>query len=319
MPRWAMSCARKSTRSRCARSRRKSGIARNTATDPCPPIRRGAARIVDRLPLRRRRVSIARVSYRSDLVSVRGVQTHIRQAGRGQPVLVLHPEFAADLWSPYHDQLAAHFRLVVPDHLGFGRSERPEWLDRVDDLVFHYLDLLDLMNLDRVSVVGTSLGGWIAAAFAIAHPERVERLVLAAPAGIKVDGVPRYDLFANPIEQTLRHLFHDETRAAQLIPSEYGPSVLLRAYHEYTTLARLAWDPYLYDPKLQQRLPRVTNPTLIVWGENDAVLPPEYGRRFAALLPGARLAMVPRCGHLVPLEQSEAFSHLAIEFLAAGR
>jgi len=253
------------------------------------------------------------------MLSVRGVQTHVRQGGHGRPVLVLHPEFAADLWSPYHDDLAAHFRLVAPDHLGFGRSERPDWLDHIDDLVFHYVDLLDLMALERVSIVGTSLGGWIAAAFAVAHPERVDRLVLAAPAGIKVDGVPRYDLFANPIEETLCHLFHDETRVAQLIPAEYGPHVLLRAYHEYTTLARLVWDPYFYDPKLQQRLPRVTCPTLIVWGENDAVLPPEYGRQYAALLPHASLSLLPDCGHLAPLEQGEVFSRLAIEFLGTGQ
>jgi Predicted hydrolases or acyltransferases (alpha/beta hydrolase superfamily) len=161
------------------------------------------------------------------------------------------------------------------------------------------------------------VGGWIATAFAIAHPARVERLVLAAPAGITVEGVPRYDLFANPFEDVLSHLFHDPSRAAQILPAEYGAEVIVRTYREFTTLARLAWNPYLYDRKLQQRLPRVRIPTLLVWGENDAVLPPAYGRAFAEQLPSATLTMLPQCGHLVPFECAHAFARLAVDFLTA--
>jgi pimeloyl-ACP methyl ester carboxylesterase len=255
--------------------------------------------------------------HRSDFIDVRGVRTHVMQAGRGRPLLVLHPEFAADTWSPYHDDLAACFRVIAPDHPGFGRSERPEWLDEMDDVVLHYVDLLDLLEVDRISIVGTSLGGWIAAALAVAHPERIERLVLAAPGGIKVDGVDRFDVFANPIEETLRHLFFDESRVAQIVPAEYGPDVVVRGYRELTTLARLTWNPYFYDRKLQERLPRLASPTLVVWGENDTFLPPEHGRAYADLLRYSTLKLLPRCGHLAPLEQGAAFSRLAIEFLSA--
>jgi pimeloyl-ACP methyl ester carboxylesterase len=257
------------------------------------------------------------MAHRSDFLTVRGVRTHVLKGGRGRPLLVLHPEFGANMWAPYHDALAAHFHVLAPDHLGFGDSERPDWLDAIDDLVFHYVDLLDLLAIERVSIVGTSLGGWIAAAIAVAHPERVERLVLAAPAGIKVDGVPRYDFFANPLENTLQHLFHDPTRAAQMLPAEYGPEVIVRGYREFTTLARLAWNPYLYDRKLQERLPRVRNPTLLVWGANDTILPSPHGEAFAALLPYATLKVLPACGHLVPFEHAEAFTDLAIDFLSA--
>jgi pimeloyl-ACP methyl ester carboxylesterase len=255
--------------------------------------------------------------HRSEFIDVRGVHTHLMQAGRGRPLLVLHPEFAADTWSPYHDELAARFRVLAPDHPGFGKSERPEWLDEMTDVVLHYVDLLDLLEIDRVSIVGTSLGGWIAAALAVAHPERIERLVLAAPGGIRVDGVERFDVFARPIEDTLRHLFFDESRIAQLVPPEYGPDVVVRGYRELTTLARLAWNPYFCDRKLQERLPRVSAPTLLVWGENDTFLPPEHGHAFAALLRYSTLKLLPQCGHLAPLEQGAAFSRLAIEFLSA--
>lgn len=257
------------------------------------------------------------MAHRSDFISVRGVRTHLLHGGGGNPLLVLHPEFGAGQWSPYHDRLAERFRVFAPDHPGFGDSERPDWLDGIDDLVLHYVDFLDVLELSRVSIVGTSIGGWIAAAFAIAHPERVERLVLAGAAGIKVDGVDRYDLFANPIEETLRHLFFDETRSAQLLPVEYGADVVVKAYQEFGTLARLAWNPYFYDRKLQERLPRIAAPTLIVWGTDDTFLPLAYGEAMAALVPRATLKTIPRCGHLVPLERAAAFSRIALSFLAA--
>jgi pimeloyl-ACP methyl ester carboxylesterase len=256
------------------------------------------------------------MAYRSDYVDVRGVRTHLLKGGRGKPILVMHPEFGANLWAPYHDALASHFQVLAPDHLGFGESDRPDWLDGIDDLLFHYLDLLDLLEIERLSIVGTSLGGWIAAAFAVAHPERVDRLVLAAPAGIKVDGVPRFDVFARPFEETLQHLFHDPSRAAQMLPTEFGAEVIVHTYRELTTLARLTWNPYFHDLKLQQRLPRLQHPTLIVWGENDTFLPPSHAEAYAALLPAATLKKLPACGHLIPFEQADAFASLAIDFLS---
>jgi len=249
------------------------------------------------------------------MLSVRGVGTHIQYGGVGEPVLFLHPEFAAGVWAPFHDRLAARFRLYAPDHPGFGRTERPDWVNGIDDLVFHYVDLLDMLDLERVHLVGSSLGGWIAAALAVAHPDRIARMVLAAPAGIKVEGAARYDIFANTIDETLPRLFHDQSRAAQIVPVESGHAVLLRVFHEATTLARLAWDPYLYDPKLQQRLSRVSAPTLVVWGEKDAILSVEHACAFADLISGAALKTIPLCGHLIPYEQPEAFAKLTISFL----
>jgi pimeloyl-ACP methyl ester carboxylesterase len=255
------------------------------------------------------------MAHRSDMLSVAGVQTHVLRGGRGEPLLVLHPEFGGNRWFPYHDRLGARFQVFAPDHPGFGQSERPDWLDGIDDLVFHYRDLLDVLQLDQVSVLGTSLGGWIGVELAIVHPERVRRLVLVGAAGIKVDGVERFDVFLHPIEETLLHLFHDPSRAAQLLPTEFGPDVIVRAYREAATLARLSWNPYLYDPKLAQRLWRVTAPTLVVWGQEDTFLPMQYGEAYARLIPGAVLRTIPQCGHLVPLEQTDAFIGHVTAFL----
>jgi pimeloyl-ACP methyl ester carboxylesterase len=243
------------------------------------------------------------------------VRTHLLRGGRGEPVLVLHPEFGSNRWFPYHDRLAARFQVFAPDHPGFGRSERPDWLDGIDDLVFHYVDLLDALELQRVAVIGTSFGGWIAAELAVTHPERVHRLVLVGAAGLKVDGVDRFDVFLHPVEQTLLHLFHDSSRSAQLLPTEIGTEVIVGAYREAATLARLSWNPYFYDPKLGRRLRRVTAPTLVVWGENDTFLPVQYGEAYADLIPDATLRRIPACGHLVPFEQTDAFIRQVVGFL----
>ncbi len=259
------------------------------------------------------------MAHRSEFLDVAGTRIHMLRGGRGAPLLVLHPEFGANQWLPYHDRLAQHFRLVAPDHPGFGHSDRPEWLDGIDDLVFHYVDLLDALELERVAVVGTSLGGWIAAELAVAHPARIDRLVLVGAGGIKVDAVERFDLFLHPIEETLRHLFHDPSRAAQLLPTERGPEVIVRGYREATTLARLTWNPYFYNPKLARRLRRITAPTLIVWGADDAFLPPAHAHAYAQHIPAAKLELIPDCGHLVPYEQTERFADCVLPFLARGR
>ena len=251
-------------------------------------------------------------------MSVADVRVHMFRGGRGVPLLVLHPEFGANQWFPYHDRLAERFQVLAPDHPGFGQSERPEWLDGIDDLVFHYVDLLNTLGLARVCVLGTSLGGWIAAELAVAHPERLHRLVLVGAGGIQVDGVERFDVFLHPIEETLQRLFHDPNRAAQLLPAEFGPEVIVRGYRETTTLARLSWNPYFYNPKLAHRLRRLTVPTLIVWGENDTFLPLAHGEAYARLIPGATLQIVPNCGHLVPLELTEVFAEHVTRFLAQG-
>jgi pimeloyl-ACP methyl ester carboxylesterase len=252
---------------------------------------------------------------RSEMLSVAGVQTHVLRGGRGAPLLVLPPEFASNRWFPYHDALAARFQVAAPDHLGFGNSERPEWLEGIDDMVFHYLDLLDTLGLERATFLGLSLGGWIAAELAAAHPERVDRLVLVGAAGLKVDGVSRFDVFTHPIEETLQTLFHDTERWVQLVTTDLGPEVIVRAFRESTTLARLTWNPYMYNPKLERRLQRVKAPTLVVWGENDRFLPLAHGEAYARAIPGAQLRVIPQCGHFPPFEQTETFLRHVLEFL----
>src|SRR5581483_6302407 len=119
-------------------------------------------------------------------VTMAGIDLELFEAGQGAPLLWLH---GAPGFNPKHEfagLVAAKRRLIAPSHPGFGKSSLPEWLDSVDDIAHVYLELLDKLDLRQVDVVGTSLGGWIAADMATKVPERIRRLVLVGPVGIKV-------------------------------------------------------------------------------------------------------------------------------------
>src|SRR5262245_49263669 len=134
-------------------------------------------------------------------LKVSGVRIDAVERGTGAPLLFLHPGIGLDPASPVLDKLAAHGRLIAPTHPGFGTSEQPPSFDSVDDLAYFYLDLLDELDLKGVTLVGVSLGGWIAAEMAVKSTARLARLVLANTVGIKVSGRETRDIadiFAMP-------------------------------------------------------------------------------------------------------------------------
>jgi pimeloyl-ACP methyl ester carboxylesterase len=154
-------------------------------------------------------------------------------------------------------------RLIAPDHPGFGLSDDLPEVRAMDDLVYHYLDVLDRLGLDRV--VGASFGGWIAAELALHSPERVRKLVLLGPAGLRIPEHPVADLFIMTPPQLLRALFHDPAIVENLLATEPGVEDILRSYRDLGALARFGWKPYLSNPKLEGRLRRVSAPTRASW------------------------------------------------------
>ena len=123
-----------------------------------------------------------------------------RRKGSGDPVVFLHGAGATQMWLPFYERLSENVDLIAPEHPGFGDTEFPDWLDGFDDLVLHYRDLFDLLELDRIHLVGYSLGGWISGHLAIFYPERLKSLTLITPAGMHVPEAPMVDLFAMPPE-----------------------------------------------------------------------------------------------------------------------
>jgi pimeloyl-ACP methyl ester carboxylesterase len=243
-------------------------------------------------------------------------RVRVFEAGRGEPLLFLHSAMGAGVWTEGIDRLAQHFRVFLPDHPGFGPSRLPDWLTGMDDMVFHYLDVLDGLGLhEPVHVVGASFGGWVGAEFAAFHPERVKKLVLIDAAGLRIPAVPIPDVFRLTPQAVLPLVFHDLSKAVSLLPKDLGPDTLVRLFHDRSAFARLSWNPYLHDPKLPRRLRRVTVPTLIVWGKQDKLLLPAYAEEYRRLLPAAHVTYLDECGHDPTIEQPDEFSRVVVSFL----
>ena len=266
--------------------------------------------------------------HTTEMLRLNGVAVEMLRGGAGPPLLYLHSAGAELAWLPFHELLARDFTLLAPAHPGFGASEGLERIDTIEDLVFHYLDLLDALGLDRVDVVGTCLGGWIATELAVRHPHRIGRLALIGAVGLHVPGAPIADLFmlsqrADFGKHTdLRSLLFREPEAPvalEMFPDRYAtlPEEVLR-YQCLTFAARIGWNPpYFYDRKLRPRLRRITVPTLILWGRQDRFVPLAHADALHEGIKGSRLVVLDGAGHCVWLEQPEACAKLVTEFLGA--
>jgi pimeloyl-ACP methyl ester carboxylesterase len=237
-----------------------------------------------------------------------------RRKGEGPATLYLHGAGLTRMWLPFYEGLAQSVDLIAPEHPGFGETEMPEWLDGLDDLVIHYDALLDALELERVHLVGYSLGGWIAAELAVFYPRRLESLTLITPIGLRIPGKPLGDVFAMDPETLFMTMFNDPTNAAQILPDIENLDEIEHQFGEAATLARLAWNPR-FDPKLERRLARVACPTLIARAQHDRLVPDEMAERYAELIDGARIETVPGTGHALVIEQPEKTADVIVTFI----
>jgi len=240
---------------------------------------------------------------------VNGVRTVVYSAGSGETVVFFHGAGTAtgfDFTLP----LADGFRLVVPVHPGFGESGDDPRVNSVHDYVLHYLDLFDQLGVDSFRLVGHSLGGWLAAAFAIEQTKRVQRLVLVSPAGLRVPEAPTVDLFSMRPEEIGPALTESPEIFAGKIPDPPDIDFIVGQYREMASFAQVAWERN-YDPKLARWLHRLTMPTMVLWGGEDKIVPAAQSDIWAGLIPGAEVTVLPDRGHLVLEETPEALSTIA--------
>jgi pimeloyl-ACP methyl ester carboxylesterase len=256
-------------------------------------------------------------------MKIAGVDLELLESGGGasdeRAVLFLHSGQGYDPWQPFADALGAQRHVIAPSHPGFGKSSLPDWLDSVDDIAYIYLELLDRLALDRVDVVGCSIGGWIAAEMASKVPQHFHRLVLIGPAGVKVGSADKLDipdLFAMPEQDVAKLVYHDPARMVpdlRKLPDEE----LAIVFRNRETLALLVWEPWMHNTKLKRRLHRIEAPTLFVRGDADGVISADYLAAYAKLLPNARTLTIPGAGHLPHLEQPQALASAINTFLEA--
>jgi pimeloyl-ACP methyl ester carboxylesterase len=248
-------------------------------------------------------------------IAMPGGEVTLLRGGDGPPLLFLHGGGGSG-WGPLHEALAGHFDVLAPHHPGFGTSDDFEAYQAVDDLVFHYDDLLDTLGVEAVTVVGVSFGGWLAAELAVLSPARVQQLVLLAPAGLRLPEHPVTDIFLMSPEQRLAAAFHDVSRAPAGGPG-LDVDAFMQDFRDMGALARFAWMPFMANPKLEGRLHRVRARTLVVAAGEDAVVPRAHAERYAERIAGARLEVVDDVGHALLVERPQPVVDVVTSFLAA--
>ena len=247
---------------------------------------------------------------------MRGTAVHLFEGGAGPALLFLHGAGGAGRWLPFQERLAERFTIYFPSHPGHGGSPAAEWIEHISDLAFHYLDLLDDLGLERVHLVGASFGGWIAAEIAVMASHRLRSLVLIDPVGIKVDGWIYPFLFGMELPELVATVFQKLEAAAALAPADGSIDTLAELYRQGAALARVAWNPYLYNPLLKRRLGRVGAPTLLCWGRHDRVAPLLCAEAWVEAIPGARVVTFGESGHGPHLEEPERVAAAVTDFCA---
>lgn len=244
------------------------------------------------------------------MVTVCGVELEIEERGSGTPLLFLHAGEGLAPERPWLDLLAKRHRVIAPWHPGFGGSALPDWIGTVDDLAYLYLDLAKQLGLEKAVLVGTCFGGWIAAEMAVRSTAVFSRLVLAAPLGIKVGGREQRDIsdmHAITRADFLSRAWADPKHGA-MDPSQMSDAELQRIVRGREALALFGWKPYMHNPRLKRWLHRIDKPTLLVWGDKDRIVAPAYGEAFADAIPGAKLDILPGCGHYPAWEKPDDFA-----------
>jgi pimeloyl-ACP methyl ester carboxylesterase len=250
------------------------------------------------------------MKFSDEFVQVDGCKTHLRRGGSGAPLLYLHGASGAPAILPFMEKLAARFEVLVPEHPGFGLSEEPEWLENIHDLAYFYLDFLKQLDLNGVTLVGGSLGGWIALELAVRDAARIKSLVLVGPAGISARGVQPADTFLMSSEELTRNLFFDQKIAEQRLAAPVTPEAIDLELKNRHTTARLGWEPRMHDPFLPKWLHRIEVPVRIVWGKEDRILPVAFAQEFKRLMPKAELHIVEGAGHLPQAEKPDLFCEI---------
>ncbi len=265
-------------------------------------------------------MTTASQTWTEEMVQVADVRLQLVKGGTGEPLLLLHDEMGHPGWLGFHQALSQEYTLHIPSHPGFGETDQVDWFMNMRDLAGWYLGALEDLGLEPVKVVGFSLGGWLAAEMATMCPQQFKKLVLVDAAGVKPPTGEIFDIFQVVAKSyiTTSIIDSEATREFQQIcPDEPTPeqSDLWEVAREAT--CRLSWRPYMHYPALPQLLSRLKRlPTLIVWGQQDPIVPLSAGQLYHESIPGSTLSVIQNCGHRPEVEKPEQFVGLVREFLA---
>ena len=265
-----------------------------------------------------------------ETIDANGVKTNYLEAGAGPPVVLVHgsgPGVTAYAnWRLVIPALSDRFRVIAPDMVGFGFSERPDGADySVQTWADQVVGLLDALGLDKASIVGNSFGGAIALRVATQHPERVDKLVLMGSMGVDfpiTEGLDRVWGYT-PSFENMRAVLDVFAYDRGLVPDElaevrYRASTQPGFQESYGAMfpePRQRWVDAMRTPDDEIR--KITHETLIVAGREDKVIPVETSLALMRLVDNAQLHVYPHCGHWTQIERSADFNRLVSDFLSA--
>jgi len=237
--------------------------------------------------------------------------------GTGRAFLLLHGGAGPQSVTGFAEALAAAApgRVIVPVHPGFNGTPRPEGLHDAAGLAVLYLRLLEELGLEAATVIGNSMGGWIAAEMAVTGSPRITAVTLVDAVGINVPGHPIADFFSLTLPQVAELSYHDPDRF-RIDPATMSPeqqAVLAGNRAALAAYAAIA----MSDASLGGRLASVAVPALVVWGDSDRIVDVGYGRAFAAAIPGAQFRLLPATGHVPQLESPDELLAAVLDFTGA--
>ena len=245
----------------------------------------------------------------SQRMAVGGLDLEVLRGGSGKVVLLLHGFQTISPKAPFLSELAKHCSYFAPSLPGFGSSKRPQDFDTIYDLVRHTLDLIDALPGYKITLIGFSFGGWLAAEAAVLRPAKLDRLILVDPLGIRIsDRETRdiLDIFNVHPDVVRDKSFHNPRRFAPDFDSMEDAELVTFARNR-DSLCLYSWNPLLYNPQLRGWLRRISVPTLVLWGSSDGIVSPDYGRAYAKQIPKARFELIEYAGHHPEIEQPAEF------------
>ena len=257
--------------------------------------------------------------YTDELIDVAGTRVQVLKGGSGAPVLFLHGAGGNPGWLPYHQALAQLYTVYAPSHPGYDRSSRPDWISTMTDMAHFYRQFIEALGIAPVHLMGSSMGGWLAAELVAMCPPYLKSLMLVDAAGLKPQVGEIAEILIVSPDVTAKLRFYDTTQVPdyeRLVNRQLTPEERDVQWRNREMTSRLCWKPYFHNPKLPGYLRGVTTPTLIVWGKQDAIMPVNCGELYQQALANATLHVIDRCGHSPAVEKPQEFLTTVGTFLA---
>jgi pimeloyl-ACP methyl ester carboxylesterase len=263
-------------------------------------------------------------AYMEEYVDVDGVKVYYRAEGSGSVVILVHSNgLSLGQWKYNVGPFSKYYRVYVPDLPGFGLSDKPDAEYGVDYYVKFLGSFMDALGIPRAALVGSSLGGAVVAAFAARYPDRVTGIVLADPTGLVPEGLSRnkelYNIYVSLMIRSrrlyCRPMFHDSSAMKAL----EGTLLVTDSKESRDAFIKNCRAILQYDPGYIRALMSITAPALILWGEDDLLLPAEDAQKYKELILGSKVKVIRYCGHMPNVEKHGEFNSATLDFLAGVR